>query len=223
MLSLYNHIFGRTQIGLILWPLALCWSSCASTEPKPYRIAFDQNVSILTENGQTKDVKRGASISHSRRPLTVAGPDLATVVLIPIPAAPGLVRVRLPQGNPLKVGPVKQDQASLADCKEAKASSVDINAVARSIIQVQSLLVEKRPDEALARIQALRERYPSFSYLRFLEASCFVLKNDLPKARDLVSLALKDFPDDAVARQFMADLNAIGVQGSTTDTNRTDP
>ncbi|MEI8027600.1 MAG: hypothetical protein WCI18_14735 [Pseudomonadota bacterium] len=191
----------------VLVAIATFAVGCNSTT-NSYRLEFDQDVTMLLENSQEKSIKRGESLELPIEPMTFTRSDYRTVVLLPVIPNKGSFRIRLPKEssteNPLDAGGEKAKGA-----RSQAAVGRDANNIARAIVEIQILLTEKRADEALVKIQIIRGKYPAFSYLTFLEASCFVVKNDLPKAQSLVEIALKEFPDDFAGRQF---LESIGKQ-----------
>lgn len=189
-------------------------ASCNSTA-NSYRLEFDQDVTMLLDNSQERSIKRGESFEVPIEPMTFTRSDYKTVVLLPVIPNKGSFRIRLPKESsaesPLDAGSEKakvaQNQAALGQ---------DANNVARAIVEIQILLTEKRADEALVKIQLVRDRYPAFSYLTFLEASCFVVKNDFVKAQELVEMGLKEFPDDFAGRQFLETIGKQSVNQETT-------
>lgn len=185
-------------------PLAIFVSlvACSTSKGPIVNVEFDQDVSLSLANEQEKTVKRGETIAISDEPLTVMRSGHKTVVLLPLPARPGKVQVRLP----------KEDATiPAASAGEKVDLGAEANRITQSVVAIQTLLAERRADEALVRIQALRERYPGFSYTRFLEASCFLVKGDVARAKSLTEAALRDFPDDATGRQFMAEISGATV------------
>ena len=179
---------------MIIVAIGVALSSCASQNKPSYLVSFDQDVSILAIDDEVKEIKKGESVALSAEPMTISREDHKTVLLIPLPQESGTIHVKLPH----------EDEA--ASDKDDKAATP--NQIAQSIIEIQNLLMEERADEALARIQTMREHYPSFSYIGFLEASCFVMKRDYVKARDVAERTLKEFPNDKSGRLFIDQLNS---------------
>ncbi len=176
-------------------------SGCATRSEPSYRVEFDHDVSIILENDQVKEVKRGEPVDIPAAPITVTRSGHKTVVLLPIPSKVGILQVRLP----------KEVQKNESEDFARTDFGQEANRVAQAIIEIQNLLVEKRADEALVKIQIVRDRLPGFSYLRFLEASCFVVKNDLTKAKVLAEQALLEFPNDEVGWEFMTQVGMKNI------------
>lgn len=171
-------------------------SGCASDRGTSYGVEFDQDVVVFVGSDNPKNLKRGESLAASDTPMTITRPGHASVILLPLPQASGTVKLKLP----------RDDNANADTSKNNLAA--DANKIAQSVIEIQSLIMEKRAEEALSKIQLVQENFPGFSYLRFLEASCFLIKNDVSRARELTSLAMQEFPDDRSGKQFLEELNS---------------
>ncbi|MEY4065536.1 MAG: hypothetical protein RIR26_1744 [Pseudomonadota bacterium] len=200
------------QMGLLgVLPLI----SCATTE-RTFRLQFDQDVTVLLEGNQNKLIKSGESLDVPIAPVTLTQPNHGSVVVIPVTAQPGNFKIRLP--NEPQLPPPTKGPDGPSETELRSIQSRNANEVAKSIIEVQSLLAERRADEALIKIQNLREKFPDFTYLLFLEASCFVVKNELAKAQSLVEVAMKEFPNDISGAQF---LKAIRSKVKTDESAKT--
>ncbi len=194
----------RFYIVIVLIVAAIHAVGCSSMSPS-YRLEFDQDVTLLLENNQEKPVKRGEAVEAPIAPMTITRANHKSVVLLPVVPNEGNFRIRLPKESPADAATSVQD-LKMADEQQRELLGREANTIAKSVVEIQTLLTEKRADEALIKIQLMRERYPKFSYLTFLEAGCFLVKDDLDKARALVESALKEFPDDLSGRQFLESL-----------------
>lgn len=193
----------RRFISVCILPATVLLSvvSCATSKKPSYRLQFDQDVSLLLESGEQKEVSRGEKVDLPAAPITATRSNHQSVVLLPVPSNNATLKVRLPRES----GNLDGESRSKGDPKDFGREA---NRVAMAVVEIQSLLVEGRSSEALTKIQIVWDRYPGFSYLRFLEASCFVVKGDIERARSLVEAALEEFPDDLTGREFLAQLNA---------------
>ena len=189
-------------------------ASCNSTT-NSYRLEFDQDVTMLLDDNQEKSIRRGESLELPIEPMTFTRSDYKTVVLLPVIPNIGSFRIRLPKESSRETS-LDAGGEKTKGAQHQAAVGHDANTIARAIIEIQNLLIEKRADEALVKIQLIRGKYPAFSYITFLEASCFIVKNDLAKAQALVEIALKEFPDDFAGRQFLEFIGKQNVKQETT-------
>ncbi|MCX6128563.1 MAG: hypothetical protein NTX25_05785, partial [Proteobacteria bacterium] len=159
----------------------------ADSSSQNFLIEFNQDVSVSTEGVPTKSVKQGESLSLPLNAILVSRPASKSLILLPVPANPGLIKVKLPSDD--------------------SGSGIMANQVMRAVFDIQRLLLDNKADEALTRIQSLKDKYPGFSYLSFLEASSYAVKRDFSKAKEIAEATLKEFPDDESAQAFLKDLN----------------
>ena len=174
---------------------------CASSD-KSYQVTFDQDVNLISETDGVKKIKSGETIELSDHPLTIAQEDHKTVVILPLPQKKGRVQIRLPKDAQ------KMNETAKAMPQSGSAlSKEDQNKIAQNLVEIQQLMLEKRVDEALTKIQLVRSQFPDLSYLNFFEASCLAIKNEREKAIIMVEETLKDFPNDSVAKKFFSQLS----------------
>jgi hypothetical protein len=169
--------------------LAFLQKACAVSSNQNFILEFNQDVSVSTEGLETKNVKQGESISLPLNAILVSRPAFKSLILLPVPANPGLIKVKLPLDD--------------------AGSGAIANQIMRAVFDVQRLLLDNKADEALTRIQSLKDKYLGFSYLSFLEASCYAVKRDFSKAKEIAEATLKEFPDDESARSFLKDLDLV--------------
>lgn len=192
-----------------------CTSSCVSVPPK-FQIEFDQDVNILMNDKVEKSVKRGERIEVSMKPMTFSQNNHKSVVLLPVVPNVGSFKIRLPKEAAPEPAPVATDtKRNEEEIRTEKGR--DANKVARELFEIQMLLIEKRADEALIKVQLMRNRLPSFTYLMFLEASCFFVKRDFARAKSVAESALREFPDDVAGRQFLQAISDPGKTSKFTD------
>lgn len=86
------------------------------------------------------------------------------------------------------------------------ASIANGNAIIGDILaevnEVQTMLRFGRGDEALLRTEKLIQRHPEMTYLNLLKASVLTTLRRRDEARRVLDTVLKDFPNDAAARQL---------------------
>lgn len=165
--------------------------SCVSPN-QTYLVDFDQDVTVYIGSEDKKEIKQGDKVELPTKPVFIANSSFDVVALVPIPEKAGSIHVNIP----------KDSRRNSVNGDKNKDLGLELNQMAQAIVEIQQLIAGKHPDDALTRIMVLRSRYPNFHYLRFLEASCFFLKEDLPRAKDLVEEALRDFPNDTAGRAF---------------------
>ncbi len=183
------------------------------TSPQTATIKFDEEVNVVYKNGETKKVPPGARVSMPDAPLTITRPGGVAVILLPVPNKNGLMQLKLPQQILSKEQTAVPEKCTVANAanklENSPAPLPDTNIVVQAVIEVQLLLSKQLPDEALQKITVIKSLYPSFSYIRFLEASSYAMKNDKNRAKEIIALALRDFPNDESGRQFAV---ALGVK-----------
>lgn len=184
----------------ILASIVLLGAACASPDKRSYSVVFDQDAIVYTKEDRKLNVKAGEAVEITSGPALIVREQFQTVLLLPIPEKTSKVEVHLPQDENLKSKGL--DPASA------------FNQIAQAIMEIQRLLAQKEPDLALSQIQTLRAQHPQFSYIRFLEASCYLLKSDLDKAKEIATFALKEFPNDPVGNAFVETLNSLNSNGS---------
>lgn len=188
-----------TRITWVFYPL-LFVNSCASTSEHARTLEFSSDVQVVDQDGGVKPVPKGTAYPFRGDAATITRPGKLPVVLISVPPDGGNLKLNLPDAEPPKsFGSVARTY-----------KDVDLNAVTSSLVEVQQMLLNRQTDEALARIQSIRESYPGLTYIKFLEASCYLLKGDNPKALALTESGLQDFPNDVNGKSLKAKL----TQGS---------
>ena len=192
---------------LLIFVVMAFMGSCAS-RTETYLMDFDQDVTVYLSDDEKKEIKRGEKTELPMKPFFIANSSFDTVALVPIPEKEGLVHIKIPKDSSRK-------SANLGSSKDL---SPEMNLTTQAVVEVQQLIAEKRPDEALSRITILRTRYPKFSYLLFLEASCLFLKEDIDRAKELVSAALREFPNDTAGIAFAKQLGVRIGDSTSGDT-----
>ena len=152
------------------------------------------------------------------------------MVLLPLPPNGGTLKVFLPpeEALPLPQSVIIQQQQALQQpmavvcpppptpapliCPAPPPAPIpdwgtEFNKIGQYMVIIQNLLASNTPDEALVQINNLRTKYPTFTYLRFLEASAYIVKRNFSRARPILEQALKNFPDDALGQQMLRDLD----------------
>ena len=194
------RIFGNTLLCLGFLGLA---GACSSSGKAPYEVVFDQDVTIVMKNDQEKPVKQGERVELTEGPLTVLRNGSNPLILLPLPKERGTMTLKLPKDGKGTGGP----------------ADFDVNRLAQNILWIQNLIVEGRVDDALIKIQDIRDKFKDLSYVRFLEASAYLAKGQVGKAQETCEAALKDFPDDEVGRQFLKQLLLLTSSASSIKEN----
>ncbi len=174
------------------------------TRKDTYMMDFDQDVTLDFGNEGKKDIKRGDKVEVPIKPVFISNTNLDVVALVPVPEKEGSVHVKIPKG-------MSQQKNQISNL--SKDLGQELNQATQAIVEIQQLIAEKRPDEALNHILVLRARQPRFTYLQFLEASCFFLKGDMDRSKELVQQALRQFPNDSTGLAFAKQLG-LRVDGA---------
>lgn len=217
-------MLSKTFIKLAI-SLTLCLhlTSCMTEEAEQYNVEFNQEVRLLSEDNKIRKIKKGKVALLESDPMTVTRKNSKTIILLPLPPEGGTLKVFMPPEEtpplpvPLPSPPVAvvcppAPQPKPLVCPAAPLPPLpdygaEFNKVGQAMVAIQNLLGNNSPDEALAQISIVRTKYPTFSYLRFLEASAYIVKGNTARARTLLEQALKDFPDDTLGQQLLKDLD----------------
>ena len=176
---------------------------CQLGSSDSYMLTLDQDAVLLLSSDEKKPVKAGETVAVPLTPLTVMRPAYKTLTLIPLPDHAGTVQVHLP----------REDKVANAAASETKIDrGAEASLVASALVSVQSLIISDHADEALTKLAAMKAVTPGFTYLGFLEASCYLRKGDLPRARELVEATLKAFPGDTGGQALLAELGRLAPQ-----------
>ncbi len=179
------------------WLLVVLLFACQTKHKTAFKVEFDQDVTVVLPDESKIPAKRHEIVELPNEALTIVRPNHRPLLLIPVPDTPATLKLRL----------AKEELAGAGAMQ-------DVNMLLQSIIEIQSLLAEARPDEALIKLSIIQKARPDLSYLVFLEASCYVMKRDFEKAKGLTQRALKEFPNDQAGQALLGQLNSLERQAA---------
>lgn len=211
--------------------LSLHLTSCMTEEAEQYNVEFNQEVRLLSEDNKIRKIKKGKVVSLESEPVTVVRKNSKTIVLLPLPPEGGNLKVFMPPEETLPAPQIVPSPPVAVVCPPAPQAKplicpaaplvpppdygAEFNKIGQAMVGIQNLLGSNAPDEALAQISIIRTKYPTFSYLRFLEASAYIVKGNTARARTLLEQALKDFPDDTLGQQLFKELDGSNSNRGT--------
>ena len=172
-------------------------SACASTSTLTQaNLKVDQNSLVQVAGKPPVELKAGESFTLNEYPVLVESAGYMSVLLVaPKDASSKELILRLrPQEN---FGGKSFDH---------KVNHT-VGEVVSGVNEVQILLASKKVDQAFEKLNLLQQKFPEFTWLNFLRASCLVVKGQRDEAKAALEVALKDFPEDPAGKRFYEALN----------------
>ncbi len=172
-------------------------NACASS-PSVHQtnLKVDQSSFIQVAGKPSVEIKAGESFALSEYPVLVESPGFMSVLLVS-PKNPG------DQELSLRLRPQEDFGGKPFDHKV----NLTVGEVVSGVNDIQTLLAVRKVDQAFEKLNLLQQKFPEFTWLNFLRASCLVFKGQRDEAKAALEVALRDFPEDASGKRFYDLLN----------------
>lgn len=159
-------------------------SSCSHIKPAQTQFSVDRD-STITEAGESPvKLKLGEKLEVGKKPILVESPGYTSVFLIP--------NIDSKNDLQLTMKPMDLDQTSSIIQKKYHKNLTEI---LTDIYRVQNHLALSEVSEAITKVNKLIEKYPHIAYFKFLQASCYVMKGNKKRSKEILEVALSEYPD----------------------------
>lgn len=166
---------------------ALLMSGCATTSSyKDQEVVVSQRVRARLSDGSEKTIEKGEVFILNNSPILIEAPGHVGMLLAPVNSTAGRTTVSL-----------KPVSTWSGEAIQSYSNKV-LSEILEEVQHVQVEMANKENAKALKMVQNLRARYPKISYLKILEASCYVLMGKSQEAEALLLSALEEFPTPRV-------------------------
>ena len=169
-----------------------------SSVPTKHKVVLLQTAVINTPDGNTFTKNAGEFILVDDQPVIIESPGHIGVMILP----PG----KTATVSKLKLKPLN----SWSGEKTELVANDILSKLLPKIIKIQSLLSQKKSQDAYNMARTLRVKYPRINYLKFIEATCLVVTGRLQQARDLLKQALNEYPNNIPAQDLLRSISSEG-------------
>jgi hypothetical protein len=171
-------------------------SACATTAPTHSNLKVDQSAVVQIAGKPATDIKAGESIPLTEYPVLVESPGYMSVLLVsPKNSSENEVSLTL------------RSQETFGGKSFDHKVNHTVGEVVSSVNEIQILIGRQKVDQAFEKLNLLQQKYPEFTWLNFLRASCLLIKGKKGEAKAALEIALRDFPNDTEGKRFDQLLN----------------
>lgn len=183
-------------LSCILFGFLVACATAPEGKAPHYRLKLAQEADLRIGDQPESRRKADEVIElDGKQPARVEAPGYMTTLLLPPPGREGTeVTLKLkPQEN--------WDQGQITN-----RANVILGEAMSKINRAQRLLARQQPQEALRVIEELKASYPQLNYLKFLQASAWMVMGEREQAKMALKEALKDFPSDEAGLELLKSL-----------------
>ena len=170
-------------------------SGCSTFEGVNNEVKLSQESTVTFESGEKLKVEKEKAVSLDKGPVLIESPGHLGVLVVPIKDKDQSVNVRLKKLNKENFG--DQFQAIY---------NQEMTQILGEVYKVQKLIHENKKQDALVQVQRLKDKFPGLTYLSFLEASVYLVMGDKGKTKQLLEVALTNYPDNQEAMDLYISL-----------------
>jgi pectate lyase len=155
------------------------------------QVKFEQDVLVTNLQGKTQKIDEGQKVNFDNESILVESAGKVSVLLVPISNSSKDIQLKLKNLD-------KQQMNTFV------GSSVndELSRILFQINEVQNLLMEKKGNLAIQKIEQLQGKYKELEYLSFLKVSAYIVKGEREKAKQLLELSLQKYPDNKEGRDL---------------------
>ena len=173
--------------------------SCGSSK-KGRIVTVKQDAKVIFDSGEEKVVKANEGFEfEEKRSMLIQSPGHISVLVVPVRGKKQNVDVSL-----------KRFDKSAFNISLNKIYNNELTTILSKIHNIQKNIQEQKTSEALTLVDALREQYPGLTYLSFLKASIHYILGEKEKAKQLLELALEEYPKNEDALSLYSSLLSDG-------------
>lgn len=87
-------------------------------------------------------------------------------------------------------------------------------------LEAQKLMSAGEYPQALVKIEAMKVKYPKITFLNFIHSNCLTLLGDSAKAKALLEVAMKDYPENNDGKELLKILSGESPQKDVSAANK---
>ncbi len=174
-------------------------ASCSSSStPKSTQIKLSQDTYVTIGSGTKILQKKGESVEvKDNAPVFLEAPGYVGMLVVPIKDAAAQLEPSLK--------PIDGWSGEVFE----KIINAKINEIVEETNLVQVLLSAGKGKDAFEKIDSLQQKYPKVTYLNFYRASALYMLGEKENVKNILKIALKDFPDHVEVRNFYKSLGGV--------------
>ena len=161
------------------------------SEAPGHKVKLNQDVYVKKSNAEAELVKSGSEIIVSDEATLIESPGHVSTLVLPATQKPTEIKLTL------RKGPEWASETSKT------LASDRVTEILGEVSEIHGLLFVKKPNQALEKITALKEKYPKIGYLDYIHASTLVLMNRRSEAAVLLKAASEKSPEFEPAKKLL--------------------
>lgn len=176
------------------------FSSCSTILRQPVNeVKVPQETLVTFQNGEKQKNEKDKPVTLNKGPVLVESPGHIGVLVVPVESRDQTVNLRLKE----------LDKDNFGEHFQAIYNR-ELTEILAGVYKAQKYIQENNAKVALSEVQKLQVKYPGLTYLSFLEASIHLVLGNRNKTKEILEVALKNYPDNKDAMDLYVSLLGKG-------------
>lgn len=168
---------------------------CSTFQGPSHEVKLQQSSVVTYQSGEKVKVEKDKTVPLNKGPLLVESPGHLGVLVVPVREEDQKVDLRLK----------KLDKDNFGEQIQAIYNR-ELSEILGGVYKVQKMIHENKKRDALSEVQKLQVKYPGLTYLSFLEASVYLILGNKAKTKQILEVALTNYPDNKEAMDLYVTL-----------------